>query len=92
MNLKRRHLTKQQAACAAVRNEEIIKPKAKENQGTRTDLTYGRILPNVETRKEVAKIAKVSHDTVSRVKFIEENRNLVSQKIDEGLEKPKKLH
>jgi hypothetical protein len=39
----------------------------------RTDLTSVRILTNVDTKKEIAKQAKVSHDTVARVKFIRDN-------------------
>jgi len=38
----------------------LIAAKAKENQGQRTDLTSGRNLPNVETRKELSKLAGVS--------------------------------
>lgn len=49
-----------------------FKKLASENQGLRSDLTYGRNLQEVKpikpthTRDELAKVAKVSHDTYSK--------------------------
>jgi len=48
----------------------LIAAKAKEKQGQRTDLTSGRILPNVNTRQSLAKLSNVSHDTISRIEKI----------------------
>ena len=58
---------------------------AKANQGTRTDLTFGRILPKVspmETRKEIAKIAKVSHDTIFYIRTSTSEQNPRNQLKD----------
>jgi N6-adenosine-specific RNA methylase IME4 len=49
-----------------------LQGKAKENQGTRTDLTSVRNLTNVDTKKELATLAGVSHDTIAKVKVIEQ--------------------
>lgn len=48
----------------------MIAAKAKENQGTRTDLLQksAECPTPVDTRQEVAKAANVSHDTVAKVK------------------------
>ena len=70
--LGRRNISKYDRTRLALKKEDILKPIAKASQGRRTDLTSSRNLPQVEVRKEVAKIAKVSHDTVSKVKYIEE--------------------
>ena len=43
--------------------KEQLTKKGKANQGTRTDLTSVRNLTNVDTKKELAKIAEMSHDT-----------------------------
>ena len=50
----------------------MIAGKAKEKQGTRTDLTSVRNLTNVDTKKELATLAGVSHDTIAKVKVIEQ--------------------
>jgi len=54
----------------ALELEPLIAKKAKENQGTRTDITSVRNLTNVDTKKELASIAGVSHDTIAKVKSI----------------------
>lgn len=47
-------------------SEDLIKSQAKENQGKRTDLdTSVRNLTKVDTKKEVAKLAGVSHKVLS---------------------------
>lgn len=78
--LGRRNISKYDRTRLALRKEDILKPIAKANQGRRTDLTSVRNLTKVDTKKEVAKIAKVSHDTVAKVKYIE-------QKADEKQKK-----
>ncbi len=52
--------------------EPIIEAKAKENQGTRTDICQNsdKSLSPVDTKKEMAKLAGVSHDTYTRGKKI----------------------
>ena len=58
-------------------HEELSKPKAKENK-----LGRGKVLQNsvkLNVQKETAKIAKVSHDTVSKVKFIEDKAKLLKK-------------
>ena len=68
----RRNLSNYQRSVLALELESVFKAKAKENQGTRTD-----ILPKsaeskpIDTRQELAKIANVGHDTIAKVKVIE---------------------
>jgi hypothetical protein len=52
--------------------EPLIAAKAKANQGTRTDLCQisDKCIEVIDTKKEIAKIADVSHDTVAKVKVI----------------------
>lgn len=69
----RRNLSLYDRTKLALQLEAIYSARAKENQGTRTDIKQNSAVSNqpMETRKEVAKVAGVSHDTVSRVKVIE---------------------
>lgn len=55
--------------------EEFFKEKAKENQGTRTDILQksAKSLEAVDTREELSKLAGVSHDTIYKVKEIKTN-------------------
>ena len=48
---------------------------AKENQGKRNDLpkNSAECFNPIETREAVAKVAGVSHDTIAKVKLIQEN-------------------
>jgi DNA modification methylase len=68
----RRNLSNYQRSVLALELESVFRAKAKENQGTRTD-----ILPKsaeskpIDTRQELAKIANVGHDTIAKVKVIE---------------------
>jgi DNA modification methylase len=72
----RRNLSNYQRSVLALELESVFKAKAKENQGTRTD-----ILPKsaeskpIDTRQELAKIANVGHDTIAKVKVIEAKAN-----------------
>jgi len=68
--LGRRNLSDYARVELNLRKEEYFHKLAKENQGTRTDLTSVRNLTNVDTKKEIAKLSKVSHDTVAKVKYI----------------------
>ncbi|WP_368488470.1 hypothetical protein [Clostridium sp. BJN0013] len=75
----RRNLNKYELAQVALKFKPVIEEKAKRNQGKRNDLTSVRNLTNVETeatepidtKKELAKIAGVSHDTIHKVEVIE---------------------
>lgn len=67
----RRNLSNYQRSVLALELEEVFREKAKENQGTRVDITSVRNLTKVDTKKELAKVANVSHDTIAKVKHIE---------------------
>lgn len=67
----RRDLTTYERSVLALKLKPVIAAKAKENQGERTDLTSVRNLTNVDTKKEIAKAAGVSHDTIAKVEKIE---------------------
>jgi hypothetical protein len=68
--LGRRNLTPIQRIAVAERYKAKIKETAKANQGTRSDLlserTESENIKQVETRKEIAKIAKVGSGTIAR--------------------------
>lgn len=69
----RRNMPAYTRGVLALRLEDEIKARAKVNQGSRNDLNIPqKSAKSTETRKEVAKIAGVSHDTISKVKVIEE--------------------
>jgi N6-adenosine-specific RNA methylase IME4 len=56
-----------------LRKEDILKPIAKQQQATHTEQGYQKSDKAIHINKEIAKIAKVSHDTVAKVKFIRDN-------------------
>lgn len=79
---------------AITKNEYELKIKAKNNQGARTDLLptlaessedlFDSIKP-IDTRKELAKLANVSHGTLDKVKVIEKLASLeVKEKLEKG--------
>jgi len=68
----RRNLSLFQRSELALQLKPLIEVRAKENQGTRTDISQNSaesLIP-VDTREELAKVAGVSHDTISRVEKI----------------------
>jgi N6-adenosine-specific RNA methylase IME4 len=76
----RRNLSNYQRSVLALQLEEVFKEKAKENlklsgenfgKGTQISANPIQIKP-IETRKELANIANVSHDTIAKVKVIEQ--------------------
>jgi hypothetical protein len=84
----RRNINNYTRAKLALELEDIFTEKAKENQGKRTDICQNsdksldlfseekpvkinKIEP-IDTKREVAKLANLSHDTLSRVKKIEQ--------------------
>ena len=80
----RRNLNNYQRSVLALELEKVFTHRAKENQGTRNDITSVRFLTNVDTKKELANIANVSHDTISRVKKI---NNQATSELKKQLEK-----
>ena len=78
--LSRRNLSNYQRSVIALQLEELLKPKAKANQRTSTGGAKPQLKqksaeaePPIETRKEIAKSANVSHDTISKVKVIQKS-------------------
>jgi hypothetical protein len=67
----RRNLPVYDRVILARRLEEVISQRSR--QGARTDLCQNsdKSLPPLDTKKEIAKVAGVSHDTVAKVKKIE---------------------
>ena len=73
----RRNISKYQRSVLALQLEEMYKAKAKENQ----KLSEGRgkkgcpisdnLIETIDTKKELAKIASVGHDTIAKVKKIQ---------------------
>lgn len=74
--LGRRNLSKYDRSILALRLKPVISEMAKERQGERTDiLPKSAISKPIDTRKEIAKIAGVSGDTISKVETIEKSGN-----------------
>lgn len=74
--LARRNLSTYDKTLLALKFEEIINKKAKENQkagGHNSKVGCQKSDKPLDTKKEIGKIANVSHDTVEKVKFIEKN-------------------
>jgi len=97
--LGRRNLTDYDRTVLALELEEIVKARAKENL-VQSGKQYGKgsqksenpIKP-VDTMKEVAKVAGVSHDTVAKVKKIEEKATPeVKKALSEGKISINKAH
>jgi len=81
----RRNISNYDRSRLALQLEPLISAKAKENQGTRSDLTSVRNLTNVDTKRELATIAGVSHDTIAKVKHIEQKATPeVKEKLSTG--------
>ena len=70
--LSRRNLSNYDRVRLALKQEEYFKEKAKNQLKTHTDQGYQRSDKAVHVSKEIAQIANVSHDTVNKVKLIEE--------------------
>ena len=69
--LSRRNLPKYVYSVLALKKEPIIAAMAKENQIASGGAVPQKSARPIETRKELAKIAGVSHDTIAKVKKIE---------------------
>ena len=70
----RRNLSNYQRSVLALELEEVFTKKAKENLGRNQYSTLQNSAESkpIDTRKELSKVASVSHDTITRVKKIEE--------------------
>lgn len=72
----RRNLSAYQRSLLALKLEDLFKTKAKEKETERKTTCQKSDksnLPPVDTKKELAKVAGVSHDTIMKVKVIEQS-------------------
>jgi N6-adenosine-specific RNA methylase IME4 len=69
----RRNLSNYQRSVLALELEDVFKEKAKQQQIRKPDSVkqISAEQKPIETRKELAKVAQVSHDTIAKVKVIE---------------------
>lgn len=71
----RRNLSNYQRSVLALQLESVFSERAKENlklsEGKGKQISADVKVMPIETRKEVAKVANVSHDTIAKVKVIE---------------------
>ncbi len=65
----RRNLTKYDRCVLALKKKDIIAANAKNNQGTRTDISQNSV-KSIDTQKQLAKDAGVSHNTIYQVEVI----------------------
>jgi N6-adenosine-specific RNA methylase IME4 len=83
----RRNINKYQRAVLALRLEDLFKEKGKQKQrDSGGSVPQKSAKPPIDTRKEIAKEAKVSHDTIAKVKKIQEE---APEEIKQGLTKGK---
>lgn len=70
----RRNLSNYQRSVLALELESLFKEKAKEKEHIRktTSQISDQSFPEISTKKELAKVASVSHDTIAKVKVIQE--------------------
>lgn len=81
----RRNLSAYDRSILALKLKPVIAEKAKEQQGARTDICQKSDRSSIDTKKELAKVAGVSHDTIHKVEVIEKNASPeVKQQIRDG--------
>jgi N6-adenosine-specific RNA methylase IME4 len=85
----RRNLSNYQRSVLALQLEDVFKEKAKENlklsDGKGKQKSAEVKVEPIETRKELAKVAQVSHDTIAKVKKIQEKApNEIKAKLQTG--------
>lgn len=73
--LGRRNLSAYDRSVLALKLKPVIAEKAKEQQGARTDICQKSDKSSIDTKKELAKVAGVSHDTIHKVETIENSGN-----------------
>ena len=96
----RRNLSAYDRSILALKLKPLIAEKAKEQQGTRTDIRQISDKSSIDTKKELAAIAGVSHDTIHKVEVIEreatpETKQLVREgqiSINQAYTETKKPH
>lgn len=91
----RRNLTNFVRAELALKLKPLIAVKAKENQGIRTDLRQNsdKSIYPIDTKKEIAKSAHVSHDTIVKAeKIIEKGTEEQKAKLRSGDESINKVY
>jgi len=76
----RRNLSAYDRSVLALKLKPVIAEKAKEQQGTRTDICQ-KSDKSIDTKKELARVAGVSHDTIHKVEAIQNSGN--QQLIDD---------
>ena len=67
----RRNLSNYQRSVLALELESVFSARAKEKQKEAGEVKQKSAEAPIETRKEVAKVANVSHDTIAKVKVIQ---------------------
>ena len=67
----RRNLNNYHRSVLALQLEDVFRQQAKEKEHTRKTTRQNSAESSIETRKELGKIADVSHDTIMRVKAIQ---------------------
>lgn len=82
--LGRRNIPNYVRAELALKLKPVIAEKAKEHQGTRTDICQ-KSDKSIDTKKELAKVAGVSHDTIHKVEVIKEKANELDPRTIEDL-------
>lgn len=88
----RRNLSNYQRSILALQLEDVFKEKAKENlsktggdRKSALQISANPIITPIDTRKELAKVAQVSHDTIAKVKHIEQKASPeVKAKLNTG--------
>ncbi|NBW23508.1 MAG: hypothetical protein EBR82_87760, partial [Caulobacteraceae bacterium] len=86
----RRNLSNYQRSVLALQLEDVFREKAKESKSDKVSYfrQTGEVLPILakpDTRKEIAKIANVSHGTLDKVKVIQANATTeVKEKLNTG--------
>ena len=94
--IERRNLSKAQRVDIVLRSDDLIgkiRNQAKENQGTRNDLTSRSLDPKVKqysTRKKLADIAGISESTMKRVMRAKKEDEELYKKVVSGEVSPKK--
>lgn len=82
--LGRRNIPAYVRAELALKLKPVIAAKAKENQGSRTDISQNSVKSH-DTQKELAKAAGVSHDTIHKVEKIQQKApEAVKEKLRTG--------
>jgi len=80
----RRNLSAYDRSILALKLKPMFEEKAKENQGIRNDICQISD-KSIDTKKELAKVAGVSHDTIAKVQKIQEKApEVVKEKIKSG--------